>query len=173
MIVPGGKVVGVRVLFTVTVSLLRRPFINTLLTTASNGRWPPLCLMTSTEFNHYKHNIDKTVLTMNSVRSICNNSNSLHAICPLQALIFKSMIHTYWNQYASEYCYGLHQFILWIFLWRPHPPRNWFRDCLCTCTYHNCIVVSTTKPQYNTFICLPIPADKEISLIPHPAYEVS
>lgn len=52
---PGGKVVGVSVLFTATVSLLR--FNKRLVTLCSNGKCPPMCIITSSEFNHYNKQI--------------------------------------------------------------------------------------------------------------------
>lgn len=54
LIVPGGRVVGVSVLLTATVSLFTPELVNTLLTSHSNGRWPPLWLITSTELTHWK-----------------------------------------------------------------------------------------------------------------------
>ena len=55
VIVPGGKVSGVNVLFTATVILLCCPYFSPDVMSASNGKCPPSWVTTCCEFNHWNY----------------------------------------------------------------------------------------------------------------------
>ena len=52
---PGGRVEGVNVLLTAAVILLMLPNDSSDVTSASNGKWPPECVITSLPFSHWKY----------------------------------------------------------------------------------------------------------------------